>query len=370
MPKDHYETLGVSRSATQADIKKAYRRLAHKHHPDKGGGDEEKFKEINNAYEVLSDTKKRAQYDQFGSAFDGSGASGGQQGGFGGFSGFGNGGFTINMDDLGGVGDIFESFFGGGGRRASGRRARGADVESNIEISFRESATGVTKKIEQRIYTICSTCHGNGAQIGTPIVACTTCGGSGNTTQNFQTPLGRFAQQMTCPVCKGEGKVAKTPCAKCRGEGREKTSRKLDVSIPAGIADGQTIRIPGKGEASVKGGTPGDLYINIRVRPDAELSRDGDNVFSQIKISFIDAALGMEGNVETLSGKRTLRIPAGTQPGAKFRFEHEGFSHIQSSGKGDHIVTVNIEIPKKLSKKQKELLEEFREAPQKKGIFF
>lgn len=370
MPADYYDILGVSRSATQDEIKKAYRKLAHKHHPDKGGGDEEKFKEINNAYETLNDTKKRAQYDQYGHAFDGSGAgaSGAGQDPFG---GFGSSGFTINMDDLGGVGDIFESFFGGRSRGSRGRARRGNDIESNIEISFRESATGVTKTIEQRVYDVCSKCHGNGAEPGTPIITCETCKGSGSTTQNFQTPLGTFAQRAACTTCKGEGKIAKTPCSVCRGEGREKTNRRLDIRIPAGIADGQAIRLTGKGEAAPRGGTAGDLYINVHVRPDTKLIRDGENVRSHIAISFIDAALGTDQKVETLSGNKTLHVPAGTQPGTEFVFERAGFPDIHSSGTGDHIVTVGVEIPKKLSKKQKELLEQFREAPQKKkGIFF
>ncbi|OGY31000.1 MAG: molecular chaperone DnaJ [Candidatus Andersenbacteria bacterium RIFCSPHIGHO2_02_FULL_45_11] len=368
MPADYYETLGVSRSATQDEIKKAYRKLAHKHHPDKGGGDEEKFKEINNAYEVLRDAKKRSQYDQYGHGFDGSGP--GPAGGHGGFGGFDSGGFTINMDDLGGMGDIFESVFGGSNRGRSARRSRGSDIESNIEISFRESATGVTKTVQQRVYDTCSKCHGNGAEPGTPITTCTTCNGAGSTAQNFQTPLGTFAQRVACQACRGEGKIAKTPCTTCHGEGREKMNRTLDISIPAGIADGQTIRVTGKGEAPMKGGTAGDLYVNVHVQTDRNLARDRDNVRSQVAISFIDAALGAEKLVEMLSGAKTIRIPAGTQPNAEFRFEREGFPHLQSSGKGDHIVTVKVEIPKKLSKKQRELLEQFREAPKKKGIFF
>lgn len=363
MPADFYETLGVSRSATQEEIKKAYRRLAHKHHPDKGGGDEEKFKEINSAYEVLRDAKKRAQYDQFGNAFDGS-----NQGPFG---GFGNSGFTINMDDLGGMGDIFESFFGTGRSRARGQgRKRGSDIETNVDISFRESAVGVVKNVQQRLYAVCSKCAGNGAEPGTPIITCDICKGSGTRTQNFQTPLGTFAQRTVCPTCSGEGKIAKTPCSVCRGEGREKTTRALDISIPAGIADGQTIRLTEKGEAPLKGGTPGDLYVNVHVRPDTTLSREGNDIRSQLTISFIDAALGVVKEVETLSGTRNLQIPAGTQPHTEFKLSGLGFPHLQSSGRGNHIVTVNIEIPKKLSKKQRELLEKFREAPQKKGLFF
>lgn len=368
MADDYYEILGVSRTATQDEIKKAYRKKAHQHHPDKKGGDEEAFKKVSGAYEVLSDKHKRAQYDQFGNAFDGSGA--GPQGNpYGGFGGFGQGGFTVNMDDLGGVGDIFESFFGGGrGPRARGR-SRGNDIETNVEISFRESAKGVEQVLEHRIFTTCSKCHGNGAKPGTPIETCTTCKGQGSVAQTHQTPFGAFSQRTTCPTCHGEGKTAKTPCEVCNGEGREKTNRKLTVSIPAGIADGQSIRLSGKGEAPLKGGEPGDLYVHVRVMPDKILSRERDNVRSTVSVSFADAALGIELDVTTLDGKEAITIPAGTQPGMNFKLPNKGFPRLQGSGIGDHIVTVQVAIPKKLSRKQKELLEEFRQSP-KKGIFF
>lgn len=365
MPADFYETLGVSRSATQDEIKKAYRKLAHQYHPDKGGGDEEKFKEINRAYEVLGDSQKRSQYDQFGHSFDGSGAG---QDPFSGFGGFGNGGFTINMDDLGGVGDIFDSFFGGGRTRSS-RRSKGADLEANIEISFKESATSTTKTIEQRLYTVCSKCNGNGAEPGTPIVTCATCHGSGTITEHMQTPLGTFAQRTVCRTCKGEGKTAKTACSRCAGEGREKTTRTLDVAIPAGIAHGQAIRLSGKGEAAPHGGTPGDLYIHVRVRSDHTMVRDQNDVRSSVSISFVDAALGTQVAIDTLEGKKDLSIPAGTQPKTELRMEGLGFPSLRGGRRGDHITTVNVEIPKRLSRKQKELLQQFREAP-KKGIFF
>jgi molecular chaperone DnaJ len=360
MPADYYEILGVSRSATKDEIKKAYRKLAHTHHPDKGGGDEEKFKEINRAYEVLGDEQKRAQYDQFGHGFDGNG--GGNP-----YGGFGGSGFTINMDDLGGVGDIFETFFGGG--RRSSARSRGADIETDVEISFRESATGMKKTLQQRVFTTCSLCKGNGAQPGTPIVTCTTCNGQGTVTRTHQTPLGAFAQRSVCPECRGEGKKASTPCKQCDGEGREKTNRTLDVQIPAGIAEGQAIRIAGKGEASPKGGTAGDLFITIHVRPDPVLEREGNDVRSEVQVSFVDAALGTTQEVETLEGRRTLEIPAGTQPGTELAFERLGFPNVRGGRRGDHVVTVHVEIPKRLTRKQKELLEKFREAP-KKGIFF
>ncbi|MCE9643474.1 MAG: molecular chaperone DnaJ [Candidatus Andersenbacteria bacterium] len=365
--QDFYELLGVSKTATQEEIKKAYRKLAHKHHPDKKGGDEEQFKKINQAYEVLSDTQKRAQYDQFGEA--GTNAGAGYQGDpFGGFGGFNQGGFTINMDDLGGFGDIFD-MFSGGGRGRSSRRNRGSDVETDIEISFRESAKGLTKKIQHRIFTTCSKCHGNGAEPGTPIETCETCNGQGAVTSRHQTPFGVFNQQTVCPDCKGEGKKAKTACTQCHGEGREKTDRLLTVEIPAGIADGQSIRLTGKGEAPKTGGQPGDMYVHVHVMSDKVLVRDRDNVRSTVAISFADAALGCSVDIDTLAGDKELKIPAGTQPNKEFALPGLGFPHLQSSGAGDHVVTIQVEIPKRLSKKQKDILEEFRKAP-KKGMFF
>ncbi|MDA1168842.1 MAG: molecular chaperone DnaJ [bacterium] len=366
MPDNYYKILGVEKTATQEEIKKAYRKKAHKHHPDKKGGDEEEFKKVSGAYEVLSDKQKRAQYDQFGSA-----APGGS-GGFGGdpYGGFSQGGFTINMDDLGGMGDIFESVFGGGRSRQAGRgRSRGHDIETDIEISFLESATGVERTIEHRIFDVCSTCHGNGAKPGTPIINCKTCNGQGSVVKNHQTPFGAFSQRAVCQTCRGEGKIAETACETCSGDGREKTNRKLTVNIPAGIADGQSIRLSGKGEAPVKGGMPGDLYVHVHVRPDKVLARDADNVRSRVNISFVDAILGTKLEVTTLHGNKVITIPAGTQPGTNFKLFGEGFPSLQGLSTGDHIVTIAVEIPKKLSRKQKELLEEFRAAP-KKGMFF
>lgn len=362
MAEDYYEILGVSKSATQEEVKKAYRKLAHKYHPDKKGGDEEAFKKVSSAYEVLSDEKKRAQYDQFGHAENMG------QGGQGPFGGAGFGGFNVDMDDMG-VGDIFDAFFGGGRSRGGSRTNRGADVQVDIDISFLESATGGERTLEHRIFTVCTKCKGNGAEPGTPIETCKTCRGQGRVTHTQQTPFGAFSQRAVCPTCHGEGKQAKTPCSICHGEGREKKNRKITATIPAGIADGQAIRLSGKGEAPMKGGTPGDLYIQVHVRPDKVLSRDGDNVRSVVGISFIDAALGSDQDIKTLSGKKTLRIPAGTQPGTELKLSKLGFPSLRGGAKGDHIVTVQVEIPRKLSRKQKDLLEEFRKAP-KKGMFF
>jgi len=368
MADDYYDILGVPRTATQEEIKKAYRKKAHKHHPDKKGGDEEQFKKVSGAYEVLSDTSKRSQYDQFGSnpQGGGSGFSGDPHGGF------SQGGFTINMDDLGGVGDIFESFFGGGRSSARGK-SRGHDVETDIEISFQESADGATRTIEHRIFDTCSTCNGNGAKPGTPIASCKTCNGQGSVAKTHQTPFGAFSQRAVCQTCRGEGKLADTPCETCRGEGREKANRKLTVNIPGGIADGQSIRLSGKGEAPSRGGQAGDLYVHVHVKADKVLARDGNNVRSKASISFVDAALGIKLEVTTLHGNKVITVPAGTQPGTNFKLSGEGFpslgSQSYSDSKGDQIITIAVEIPKKLSRKQKELLEEFRNAP-KKGMFF
>ncbi|MEK7499846.1 MAG: DnaJ C-terminal domain-containing protein, partial [Patescibacteria group bacterium] len=222
-------------------------------------------------------------------------------------------------------------------------------------------------------FDVCSTCHGNGAKPGTPIVSCKTCNGQGSVVKNHQTPFGAFSQRTVCGSCRGEGKIAETPCTVCRGEGREKTNRKLTVNIPAGIANGQSIRLSGKGEAASKGGVPGDLYVHIRVTPDKILSRDGDNVRSRASVSFVDAALGIKLEVTTLHGNKVITIPAGTQPGTNFKLAGEGFTRLRSESygeaKGDQIVTIAVEIPKKLSRKQKDLLEEFRKVP-KKGMFF
>ena len=356
---DYYDILGVSRDASKEEVKKAYRKLAHKYHPDKDGGNEEKFKEINEAYQVLGNEQKRSQYDQFGQTFEG----GNPYGGFGG----GAEGFNVNFDDLGGIGDIFETFFGGG--RTRGRTVRrGADIPVDLTISFKESADGTSQEIRHRLYQTCTHCKGNGAEPGTPIVDCPTCGGSGTINQTRQTPFGVFAQRAVCTTCQGEGKQAKVVCTVCRGDGRELRDRTLVIDIPAGIHDGQTIRVNGQGEAPARGGIPGDLYATIHVKPEEGLRRDGDNVRSSVHISFVDAALGTDVKVKTLEGNKTVNIVHGTQPLSEVRLEKLGFPRLGTKAKGDHIVTVHVEIPKRLSGKQKKLLQEF-EAAGKKGFF-
>ena len=361
MSRDYYAVLGVDRTASAEDIKRAYRKLAHQHHPDKTSGDAEKFKEINEAYQVLSDTEKRARYDRFGDAGD-------NRGGFGGFEG---GGFNINFEDLGNMGDIFSQFFGGRST-AGGRPAvrRGDDVALDTTISFIESAHGVRQDISPRLYQTCDHCHGNGAEPGTSIRECQTCRGSGNVVTSRQTMLGTFAQTTLCPDCHGAGKRPEKPCKVCRGEGRQLTTQKLTLDIPAGIADGQQLRLSGKGEVPPWGGIPGDLYVTIHVTSDARFVRSGNNVRSTAVISFAEAALGAERVIETIKGPQTIQIPAGTQPGTEIRLAGRGFSHVQGGGQGDHVVSVTIEVPRRLSKKQRQLLEEWQGLKKKKGLLF
>lgn len=355
MAEDYYRLLGVDRQATQDEIKKAYRKLAHKYHPDKAGGSEEKFKEINSAYQVLSDTKKRAQYDRFGENFENQGFGGGGSP----FSGFGGEGVNINFEDLGGFSDIFEQFFTGGGR-GSRRKASGQDIAVDVTISFLESAEGKKQEISLRAHQSCTTCRGNGAKPGTPIETCATCKGQGYVMQNQRTIFGTVAAQTACPSCGGEGKKAKTPCHTCRGEGRILQTTTLNVDIPAGIADGQTIRIAGKGEVPGKGGRAGDLYVQVHVNPHKTLRRQDLHVRATVNVSFLDAILGATVAVETLSGSEKIPVPAGTQPNDTVRLTGRGFPALDGRGRGDEIVTLNVTIPKKISRSEKEILEKLK----------
>lgn len=357
MADDYYQILGVERGATKEEIKRAYRKLAHQHHPDKSGGDEEKFKQVSEAYQVLSDESKRSQYDQFGQTFAGNAGPD--------FSGF-----NVNFEDLGGFTDIFEQFFGGSARPSRGRPVRrGNDVAMDITIDFIESAQGVRRDVATHLYQPCTHCHGSGAEPGTPIKDCPTCQGSGRVTTQRQTMFGVFAQQATCPDCHGEGKRTERKCRECRGEGRVRTNRTLQVDIPAGIADGQTIRLSGKGETPPRGGVAGDLYLTVHVTPHPQLTRDGNNIRTRATISFIDAALGCTLAVPTLTGKQTVTIAAGTQPGSEVVLGGKGFPAIQSNQRGEQIVTITVEIPRKLNRAQRKLLEEFKATPSKKRFF-
>jgi molecular chaperone DnaJ len=361
MAKDYYEILGLSKSASTDEIKKAYRKLAHKYHPDKQGGDSEKFKEASQAYQILSDDKKRAQYDQFGSAaFEQGGPNGGAGYGPGGFdfSGFQGQGFDFNDIFSGGFSDIFDMFSGGGqGKRRSNK---GADLETRVEITLEDAAKGIERELHVFKKDTCDTCKGSGAAKDAKEVKCSQCGGSGqvNVTQN--TMFGAFSQVAQCPKCHGEGKTIDTPCQTCGGDGRVRKEKRLKVKIPAGVENGATIKLSGEGEAGPKGGTFGDLYITVFVKDDKRFRRNGDDLVTDINVSFVDAALGATNRIETLDGKIDLKIPAGTQPGKVFKIPNKGIKHLQGSGTGDLLVRVNIEIPTKLSGKQKKLLEEYR----------
>lgn len=361
MAKDYYEVLGVTRTASADEIKRAYRRMAHKYHPDKDHGDEERFKEVNEAYQVLSDQQKRTQYDQFGQTFEG----GGENPFGGGFSGF-----NVNFEDAGPFSDIFEQFFGGarGGARSRAVR-RGQDIGVDITLSFIESANPTTRDLQLRLFQTCEHCHGNGAEPGTPINECTTCKGAGTIDSTRQSIFGMVRQATVCPDCQGEGKRPKKVCQECRGEGRTKKDITLAVEVPAGIADGQTIRLTGKGEVPARGGVAGDLYVTVHVTPHSTLQREGNDVTTTVAVSFADAALGTKVSVDTLTGKEQITVAPGTQPGTRIVLDNQGFPSVQGRSKGNEVVTVQVEIPKKLSRQQHKLLEEYKKTHSRKGIF-
>lgn len=362
--RDYYEVLGVAKSANDDEIKKAYRKLAMKYHPDKGGSkeDEEKFKEANEAYSVLSDATKRKNYDQFGHANPngaGNGAGGYQQyGGFGGFGG--SGGFNINMDDLGGFGDIFETFFGGGRSSSSASRKRkGADIEAELRISFEEAVFGVERDFALLKMNTCDRCKGSGAEPGSGTKTCPTCHGRGQIQTEQHTIFGTFASSQVCPECHGEGKVPEKKCTKCRGEGRLREQVSVRVKIPAGINDGQAIKVAGKGEAGERGVSAGDLYLHISVQPDKRFERSGYNIMNEIEINFPQAALGTTVDVVTIDGAVKLKVPAGTQSGKVFKLSGKGVPMLSGRSRGDHLVTIIVKTPTKLTPKQKRLLEDF-----------
>lgn len=362
--RDYYEVLGVNNDASADEIKKSYRRLAIKYHPDKEGGSEEKFKELNEAYQVLSNPEKRQRYDQFGHA--GVGSSAGSDSGFGGFGGFGQG-QRVNVDfgDLG-LGDIFESFFGSGfGSRDRTGRRRGSDVEQTVTLDFEEAVFGVEKTITVKSEKSCEHCKGSTVEPGYKMETCKTCSGSGQVTQVHNTILGQIRQATTCPTCKGRGEQPEKVCSVCKGKGTQTKSGDVKLSIPAGIDDGATIRLREYGNAIAHGAT-GDLYVNIRVKPHKKFTREGDLILSEETIDMVDAALGINLKVDTVDGEKTLKIPAGTQPGTDFRLKGLGVPHIKGSGRGDHIVSIKVEVPKKLNRKQQELLKSLKDA---KGLW-
>ena len=355
--KDYYDTLGVTKNASEDDIKKAYRKLAMKHHPDRNQGDgskvsEEKFKEGKEAYEMLSDAKKRAAYDQFGHA----GVDPNMRGGPG---AEGMGGFAEAF------GDIFGDVFGGqrGGHGGGRQVFRGGDLSYAMEVTLEEAATGKEAQIRIPGWDDCGTCHGSGAKPGTKVATCTTCHGHGA----VQMRQGFFSVQQTCPQCKGTGKLIPTPCVACHGVGKTKTNKTLEVKIPAGIDDGMRIRSTGNGEPGSNGGPPGDLYIEIRIKKHDIFEREADDLHCAVPISFTTAALGGEIDVPTLAGKASIDIPEGTQGGKQFRLRGKGIKGVRSSYPGDLYCHVTVEIPVKLTEHQRKLLKELDESLKKGG---
>ena len=365
MATDYYSILGISKSAGADEIKTAFRKKAHQFHPDKKGGDASKFKEVNEAYQVLSNPQKRQQYDQFGSTFEQAQRQGGFGGGFNpgqGFGGFNSQGFNVNMDDLGdlfgGLGDIFGFGSSGGRRRKTGPMA-GNDIHTSMTIDFREAVFGAEKIIELDKIVVCDRCGGSGAEPGSKIETCPECKGSGQIRQMQRTILGVFQSAVVCPRCGGEGKTVSQSCRRCGGQGRVRSAERIKIKIPAGINDGESIKLSGKGEAGVKGGQAGDLFITFRVKPDPEFSRKGDDLKTSIYIPFSIATLGGKVEVKTLDGSFiNLKVPSGTESGKIFRIKNKGAERLRSRGQGDLLVEVKIKTPQKLSRRQKKLVEE------------
>ena len=363
---EYYDRLGVSKDASQDEIKRAYRKMSKKYHPDinKEPGAEEKYKEVQEAYETLSDDQKRAAYDQYGP--DGANGFGGQ-GGFGGFDG--GAGF-------GGFEDIFSSFFGGGATRNPNAPRQGDDLQYRVNLSFEEAIFGAEKEVHYNREATCKTCSGSGAKPGTSPVTCGRCQGQGVINVDTQTPLGMMRRQVTCDVCHGTGQEIKEPCQTCHGTGHEKQSHKVSVKIPAGVETGQQIRLAGQGEAGFNGGPYGDLFVIINVNPSDKFTRDGSTIYYTLNISFVQAALGDTVEVPTVHGNVEMTIPAGTQTGKTFRLKGKGAPRLRGGSQGDQHVTVKIVTPTKLNDAQKEALLAFAKAsgdekiaPQKKGFF-
>lgn len=363
--RDYYEILGVAKSASADEIKKAYRRLAVKYHPDKDGGDEAKFKELSEAYEVLKDQQKRQRYDQFGHA--GVGGNGGSAGGnpFGGFGGFGAENIQFDFGD-GGLGDIFGQFFGGGAGTRQ-RQKRGRDVETAVTLEFNEAVFGTEETLTMELDEPCSHCHGSTVEPGYSLKTCPTCKGAGQQTRIMNTVFGQIQQAVTCPTCEGTGKVPEKACSVCHGKGTVRREQAIRVKIPAGIDDGATIRLKEHGEA-VAGGPRGDLYVRIRVKSHKKFTRESDIILSEEHVGIVEAALGTEIDVETVDGQVRMKVPAGTQSGTDFKLSGHGVPHLGGKSRGPHIVSIIVDTPTKLTQKQKELLKEFSNSG--KRMFF
>ena len=357
MAKDYYEILGVQKGASKEELKKAYHKLAHKYHPDKNKGDDAKFKEVNEAYQTLSDDSKRAQYDRFGSA--------GPQGGFGGgfdpsgmggfdFSGFQNGqGF-----DMGDLGDIFSDFFGGG--RGAPAQQRGRDIQTEITIPFKDSIFGTTRRVLINKISACDTCHGSGGKPGAKPITCSNCEGKGQIRETKRSLLGSFVQTRVCDVCMGKGTVPSEPCETCRGAGVKKKEEEIEIVVPAGIENGESLRVTGMGEA-VRGGQSGDLYVRVRVQSHPVFRRDGQNLVMDMEVKLTEALLGAERDVETLDGKVTVKIPEGIASGTVLRVRERGVPSQRGHRHGDIMIKVTVKIPTKLSKGAKEAIKQLKE---------
>lgn len=353
--RDYYEVLGIAKGASEDEIKKAYRQMAKKYHPDLNPGDKEaeaRFKEVNEAYEVLSDAQKKARYDQYGHA----GVD--PNFGAGGYQGYGFDGMDIDL------GDIFSSFFGGGGSRRSNPNAprRGTDVSASVVISFEEAARGCKKQVDVRLVDTCSDCRGSGAAKGSAPQTCPVCNGTGQERRQQRTPFGVIQTQSVCSRCRGKGKIIDKPCPTCSGTGQVRRPSSVGINIPAGIADGQVITIRGKGNAGTNGGPAGDLEIQVAVRPHPVFEREGYDIHCELPLTFTQMALGAEVQVPTLDGNEPYTIREGTQPGETFRLKGKGFPYINGRGRGDEVVRVTVEVPKNLTSEQKKLLRAFEES--------
>jgi molecular chaperone DnaJ len=353
--KNYYDILGVAKTATEEDIKKAFRKLAHKYHPDKKGGDEKKFKELSEAYSVLSDKKKRGEYDTYGKTFAG-GQGGGPQGGFNGFGGFDfsnfstQGGQAFEFD----LGDIFGDAFGG--QRGQGQRGR--DISIDIELPFREAIFGTERRVLVSKMAVCEVCGGTGAEKGSKMATCTTCNGKGDIRETRNTFFGVFTSARTCPRCHGRGQMPEQICKTCRGEGVRKREEEIHVVIPAGVEDGEMVRMPGRGEA-VTGGASGDLYVKLHIKADSKFSRDGNNLVTALPIKLSDALLGGEYRIQTLDGEEVVSVPQGVAHGEVIRVRGRGVPHGRGS-RGDLLVRVDIQFPKKLSRTAHDLVQKLR----------
>ena len=351
---DYYDILGVSKDASADEIKKAFRKAAVEHHPDRGG-DEAKFKEINEAYEVLKDNDKRKRYDQFGHA--GVGGNGGGSPFGGGYSGQSQ---NINFDfgDLG-LGDIFSSFFGGGGQQNQRQQVRGRDVEAGVDISFEQAVFGTEVDLALNLEDTCEHCKGTTVEPGYELKTCDQCQGSGQIVSVTRTVFGNIQQASICPKCRGTGKIPEKVCSVCRGKGTQSKRQTIQLKIPAGIDDGATIRLREHGEA-IANGPKGDLYVNIRVKSHKKFTREGDLILSEEHIGMVEAALGTEIDVDTVDGPVRMKIPAGTQSGSDFKLSNHGVPHLRGNSRGAHIVTIIVDTPTRLSRQQRQLLEEFQ----------